>query len=583
MRRALEYVKAFGGVVSQHAQDPDLAGPTSCCHEGELSGRLGLPGWPGVAEEVIVARDVMLARHTGSRVHVAHASTAGTVEVLRWAKAPGHRRHRRGHPAPPAAHHRPAGRLRPDLQGQPAAAPAGGRRGPARRARRRHHRRRRHRPRAARAPRQGARVRRRGVRHARARDRAAGRRPGHGRARPDDLGRRRPRHVDQPGPHRRPRRPRRAARRRRPATSPWSTRRPADGRPRPSASLSRNNPWHGRTLGASVHAPAARRPHRPRRKAHMTDPQTIVLTGATAGIGLESALQLGRRATTSCSSGATRPSSRPPPPASGRRREQGRHPGRRPRVARLDPGARRRAARDVRRHRRAGQQRRHVYDKRALTGRRLRDDLRGQPPLGLPAHRAGQGPRPQARSSSPPRPGHYGGTMDFDDLGFEQGYSVMKSYGRSKLANVIVRRAAWPPSSTARGVTVNALHPGAVATDIWMRRARGMPARPQVAKLFMVHPREGRRPPDLPDHRHRGRGPHRRVLRPEQAQGRRPTSPSTTRSRARLRRSASTSSGCPHDRPEPRDPRPRGRPHLPRRRLRRRPARRSARRSSTPA
>ena len=87
MRRALEYVKAFGGVVSQHSQDPDLAGPTSCCHEDELSGRLGLPGWPGVAEEVIVARDVMLARHTGSRLHVAHASTAGTVEVLRWAKS----------------------------------------------------------------------------------------------------------------------------------------------------------------------------------------------------------------------------------------------------------------------------------------------------------------------------------------------------------------------------------------------------------------------------------------------------------------------------------------------------------------
>ena len=87
MRRALEYVKAFGGVVSQHAQEPTLAGPSACCHEGEWSGRLGLPGWPGVAEEVIVARDVMLARHTGSRVHVAHASTAGTVEVLRWAKA----------------------------------------------------------------------------------------------------------------------------------------------------------------------------------------------------------------------------------------------------------------------------------------------------------------------------------------------------------------------------------------------------------------------------------------------------------------------------------------------------------------
>lgn len=89
MRRALEYVKAFGGVISQHSQDPSLAGPTACCHEGELSGELGLPGWPGVAEEVIVARDVMLARHTGSRVHVAHVSTAGSVEVLRWARAQG--------------------------------------------------------------------------------------------------------------------------------------------------------------------------------------------------------------------------------------------------------------------------------------------------------------------------------------------------------------------------------------------------------------------------------------------------------------------------------------------------------------
>jgi len=87
MRRALEYVKAFGGVLAQHAQDPDLAGPGACCHEGELSGRLGLTGWPGVAEETIVARDVMLARHTGSRLHVCHVSSAGTVEVLRWAKA----------------------------------------------------------------------------------------------------------------------------------------------------------------------------------------------------------------------------------------------------------------------------------------------------------------------------------------------------------------------------------------------------------------------------------------------------------------------------------------------------------------
>ncbi|HEY8622165.1 MAG TPA: dihydroorotase [Dermatophilaceae bacterium] len=89
MRRALEYVRAFGGVVSEHAQDPKLADHNACCHEGELSGRLGLPGWPSVAEEVIVARDVMLARHTGSRVHIAHVSTAGSVEVIRWAKAQG--------------------------------------------------------------------------------------------------------------------------------------------------------------------------------------------------------------------------------------------------------------------------------------------------------------------------------------------------------------------------------------------------------------------------------------------------------------------------------------------------------------
>ncbi|ADU48115.1 dihydroorotase [Intrasporangium calvum] len=89
MRRALEYIKPFGGVISQHAQDPHLADGSACCHEGELSGRLGLPGWPAVAEETIVARDVMLARHTGSRVHVAHVSTAGTVEVVRWAKAQG--------------------------------------------------------------------------------------------------------------------------------------------------------------------------------------------------------------------------------------------------------------------------------------------------------------------------------------------------------------------------------------------------------------------------------------------------------------------------------------------------------------
>lgn len=89
MRRALEYLKPFGAVISQHSQDPRLADSSACCHEGEVSGRLGLPGWPAIAEEVVVARDVALARHTGSRVHVAHVSTAGSVEVLRWAKAQG--------------------------------------------------------------------------------------------------------------------------------------------------------------------------------------------------------------------------------------------------------------------------------------------------------------------------------------------------------------------------------------------------------------------------------------------------------------------------------------------------------------
>jgi dihydroorotase len=89
MRRALEYVKPFDAVIAQHAQDPRLADAAACAHEGPLSGRLGLPGWPGVAEESIVARDVMLAEHTGSRLHICHVSTAGTVEVLRWAKARG--------------------------------------------------------------------------------------------------------------------------------------------------------------------------------------------------------------------------------------------------------------------------------------------------------------------------------------------------------------------------------------------------------------------------------------------------------------------------------------------------------------
>ncbi|MFN8127981.1 MAG: dihydroorotase [Candidatus Nanopelagicales bacterium] len=88
MRRALEYVKAFDGVIAQHAQEPRLTEGAQM-HEGALSGQLGLRGWPAVAEEAIVARDVLLAEHVGSRLHVCHVSTAGSVEILRWAKGKG--------------------------------------------------------------------------------------------------------------------------------------------------------------------------------------------------------------------------------------------------------------------------------------------------------------------------------------------------------------------------------------------------------------------------------------------------------------------------------------------------------------
>jgi dihydroorotase len=88
MRRALEYVKAFDGVVAQHAQEPRLTEGAQM-NEGELSGRLGLRGWPAVAEEAIIARDVLLAAHVGSRVHICHVSTAGSVEIIRWAKSKG--------------------------------------------------------------------------------------------------------------------------------------------------------------------------------------------------------------------------------------------------------------------------------------------------------------------------------------------------------------------------------------------------------------------------------------------------------------------------------------------------------------
>ena len=88
MRRALEYVKAFDGVVAQHAQEPRLTEGAQM-NEGALSGELGLTGWPAVAEEAIIARDVLLADHVGSRLHVCHLSTRGSVEIVRWAKGRG--------------------------------------------------------------------------------------------------------------------------------------------------------------------------------------------------------------------------------------------------------------------------------------------------------------------------------------------------------------------------------------------------------------------------------------------------------------------------------------------------------------
>ncbi|UUE18943.1 dihydroorotase [Microbacterium sp. J1-1] len=88
MRRALEYVKSFGGVIAQHAQDPRLTEGAQM-NEGIVSAELGLSGWPAVAEESIIARDVLLAEHVGSRLHVCHLSTAGSVDIIRWAKKRG--------------------------------------------------------------------------------------------------------------------------------------------------------------------------------------------------------------------------------------------------------------------------------------------------------------------------------------------------------------------------------------------------------------------------------------------------------------------------------------------------------------
>ncbi|KEI44796.1 dihydroorotase [Saccharopolyspora rectivirgula] len=86
MRRALEYTRSFGGLIAQHAEEPRLT-VRAQAHEGANAARLGLAGWPAAAEESIVARDCLLAGHTGGRLHICHVSTAGTAEILRWWKA----------------------------------------------------------------------------------------------------------------------------------------------------------------------------------------------------------------------------------------------------------------------------------------------------------------------------------------------------------------------------------------------------------------------------------------------------------------------------------------------------------------
>jgi dihydroorotase len=88
MRRALEYATGLGVLIAQHAEEPRLT-VGAIAHEGPNAALLGLSGWPRAAEESIVARDALLARDAGARVHICHASTAGTVEILRWAKAQG--------------------------------------------------------------------------------------------------------------------------------------------------------------------------------------------------------------------------------------------------------------------------------------------------------------------------------------------------------------------------------------------------------------------------------------------------------------------------------------------------------------
>ena len=206
MRRALEYATGLGVLIAQHAEEPRLT-VGAVAHEGPNAARLGLAGWPRAAEESIVARDALLARDAGARVHICHASTAGTVEIIRWAKAQGisitaevtpHHLllddsrlatyDGRNRVNPPLREATDAEALRQALADGVIDCVATD-----------------HAPHAEHE--KMCRVRRRPARHARPADRAVGGGRDDGAARPADVARRRPGDEREPGPHRRAARP----------------------------------------------------------------------------------------------------------------------------------------------------------------------------------------------------------------------------------------------------------------------------------------------------------------------------------------------------------------------------------------
>ena len=147
MRKALQYCRMFDAVIMQHCEEPSLSGGSM--HAGIVSTALGLPGIPAEAEQLMIARDLLLNRSIGGRYHVQHISTAWSVELIRRAKAGRPARHRRGRPASPAADRRSLPRVRHELQDEPAAAHRRRRRRLHRRRGRRHDRLPGHRPRPA--------------------------------------------------------------------------------------------------------------------------------------------------------------------------------------------------------------------------------------------------------------------------------------------------------------------------------------------------------------------------------------------------------------------------------------------------